>query len=298
MSAFFKQIYRYTRPRTYRHNENLWPFCQITRASKGEIIQLCYKGKLVPLLNWNNHFSGDVLVTATGPSIKSMDFTAMPAMTVLGVNGAYTLKERLNFQLYIIVDMSFMDKRADILKEIIADSELILFTTLHGIVRIIDRFTLEAVRCQLALIEDACYRIYQPRVSLNDIRYLFSKEPHIYLSSENPNIAFTTDIRSGVFDAGTVVFWALQILLFLGFTRFYLAGLDMTNFHQPRFYESDSNKMPSSLEKKFKSLIVPAFTLAGEVLKEKGIRVKNLSLYSALSNDIFEKVSIRDAFQD
>ncbi|HIH9479506.1 TPA: hypothetical protein ACYU75_002913, partial [Klebsiella variicola subsp. variicola] len=25
MGSLFKQIYRYTRPRAYRHNENLWP---------------------------------------------------------------------------------------------------------------------------------------------------------------------------------------------------------------------------------------------------------------------------------
>ncbi|WP_258307227.1 hypothetical protein, partial [Klebsiella pneumoniae] len=25
MGSLFKQIYRYTRPRAYRHKENLWP---------------------------------------------------------------------------------------------------------------------------------------------------------------------------------------------------------------------------------------------------------------------------------
>lgn len=32
MGSLFKQIYRYTRPRAYRHNENLWPFTRIARA--------------------------------------------------------------------------------------------------------------------------------------------------------------------------------------------------------------------------------------------------------------------------
>ncbi|MGL9774282.1 MAG: sugar glycosyltransferase [Sodalis sp. (in: enterobacteria)] len=299
MSTFFKQIYRYTRPRTYRHNENLWPFCRITRGSTGEISHLHYKGQsvpLVPLAEWRHRYSGDALITATGPSIKEMDFAGLPPMTVAGVNGAYALKDRLDFQLYIIVDMSFIDRRTDVLQAIIADPAITLFTTLHGITRIIDRFTLAAVRCRMALIEDACYRIYQPKVASDAVGRRFGQDPHIRFSPNFPNIAFTTDIRGGVFDASTVVFWALQILLFLGFTRLYIAGLDMTNFHQPRFYETDQDKLPSFLAEKFATLIVPAFTLASEVLQQNGVVVKNLSVHSALSNEVFEKVSFHDAF--
>ena len=51
MGSLFKQIYRYTRPRAYRHNENLWPFTRITRAPSGEISALRYKGKTVPLVS-------------------------------------------------------------------------------------------------------------------------------------------------------------------------------------------------------------------------------------------------------
>lgn len=296
MSAFFKQIYRYTRPRAYRHNENLWPFCRITRSLTGEITQLRYKGQPVPLIDWRQRFSGDALITATGPSINEIDFSRLPPMTIVGVNGAYALKDRLNFQLYIIVDMGFIDHRPNTLQSVITDPMLTLFTTLHGIARIINRFTLAAVRCRLALIEDACSRIYKPRVPRDEVACYFSQDPHIRFSPNHPNIAFTTDIRKGIFDAGTVVFWALQILLFLGFTRMYIAGLDMNNFHQPRFYESDQDKLPSFLAEKFESIIVPAFTLAGKVLPQYGVEVRNLSLNSALSSKIFEKINFNNAF--
>lgn len=258
-----------------------------------------YKGQsvpLVPLTKWRHRYSGDALITATGPSIKDMDFDELRPMTVVGVNGAYALKDRLDFQLYIIVDMSFIDLRTDVLQAIIADLAVTLFTTLHGIARIIEHFTLAAVRCRLALIEDACYRIYQPKVASDDVGHHFGQDPHIRFSPDYPNIAFSTDIRGGVFDAGTVMFWALQILLFLGSTRLYIAGLDMTNFHQPRFYETDQDKLPSFLAEKFATLIVPAFTLASEVLQKNGVVVKNLSVHSSLSNEIFEKVSFHDVF--
>lgn len=51
MGSLFKQIYRYTRPRAYRHNENLWPWVKIRRAASGEICTLQYKGKTVPLVD-------------------------------------------------------------------------------------------------------------------------------------------------------------------------------------------------------------------------------------------------------
>ncbi|MCR3755894.1 MAG: hypothetical protein HNEKOMLI_00670 [Sodalis sp. Psp] len=134
----------------------------------------------------------------------------------MSVNGAYVLKGQLDFQLYIIVDINFIDRRADILQAIIADSELTMFTTLYG-KRIIDRSTLSAVCCLLASIEDASHRIYRPKVPDENMEQHFGQNPHIHLSATHPNIAFSTDISNGVFNAGTVVFWAFQILLFFWF---------------------------------------------------------------------------------
>ena len=48
MGSLYKQIYRYTRPRAFRHNENLWPYTKITRAESGEIRTLQYKGQHPP----------------------------------------------------------------------------------------------------------------------------------------------------------------------------------------------------------------------------------------------------------
>ncbi len=36
-----------------------------------------------------------------------------------------------------------------------------------------------------------------------------------------------------------------QILARLGFDTILISGLDMNNFHQPRFYETQQNKLPS-----------------------------------------------------
>ncbi|MDX6836680.1 hypothetical protein SJ203_13745, partial [Klebsiella pneumoniae] len=86
MGSLFKQIYRYTRPRAYRHNENLWPFTRIARAPSGEISALRYKGKTVPLVSLSalkNSMQGEVLLTATGPSTGTVAKLAMRQPFVL-----------------------------------------------------------------------------------------------------------------------------------------------------------------------------------------------------------------------
>ena len=301
MSTFFKQIYRYTRPRDYRHNENLWPYVAITRAPTGEIVSMRYRGESVALQQISSlqgWYSGSVLITATGPSIKEMDFSGFPAMPVVGVNGAYALHDKIDFQFYVIVDMTFIDKKSEMVQGVISNPAITLFTTLHGVVKIIDAFTSSKIQCQVVIIEDACYKIYKRKVMPEKIWDTYRGVTEISICPEHKHIAFNNDIRTGIFDAGTVVYWALQIVAFMGFQTVYIAGLDMNNFTQPRFYENEKNKLPCFLDEKFPNLIEPAFRHAGMVLQKKGISVKNLSKHSALGNDIFEKVNFYDVHQD
>ncbi|MEA9392332.1 sugar glycosyltransferase [Acerihabitans sp. TG2] len=297
MSTFFKQIYRYTRPRDYRHNENLWPYVKINRAHSGEITSLRYRGesiKMQKISSLQERYSGRILITATGPSINDMDFSRFPPMPVIGVNGAYALQGKINFQFYVIVDMTFIDKKIDVVQGVISNPEITLFTTLHGIVKVINAFSSSKIKCQVVIIEDACYKIYKRKVMPGSIWDTYCNAREVSICPDHKHIAFNHDIRTGIFDAGTVVYWALQIVAFLGFQTVYIAGLDMNNFNQPRFYENEKNKLPCFLDEKFANLIEPAFRHASQVLKKKGIIVKNLSTHSALGNDIFEKVNYDD----
>lgn len=301
MGSLFKQIYRYTHRRAFRHNENLWPFTHITRAASGEIRTLEYKGKTVPLVNLSelkDSAQGEVLLTATGPSTRSIDFSLLPNhIPVMGVNGAWHLSDKIKFSLYTIVDMEFYDKKPDVIRSVISQPDLILFTTMHGIAKILDRHGPE-LRCRLALIEDACYKIYQPKVPRSSIQQVWRGITALRFHPQRHDICFSTDIRHGIFDAGTVVYWALQILMWLGFNTILISGLDMSNFNQPRFYETEQNKLPSWLENKVDDLVMPSFSLAANVLQQNHIRVVNFSLESAVPETIFEKVSFDEYFKN
>lgn len=297
MGTFFKQIYRYTHPRRYRHNENLWPYVKITRASEGHINSLSLRGKRVPIINLSDlqkKYSGDLLIIASGPSVNETDFAPLQSLPAMGVNGSWFLNDKINFNFFVIVDMTFIDQRLSMVEEVISDPDLLFFTTVHGIVKIIDRFGQSAIRCQVAIIEDACVKIFQPKVSNNEIPLHWQHDKSVSFWKKNRSIAFNHDIRKGIFDAATVVYWSLQIIQFIGFNRVIIAGLDMNNFQQPRFYENKDDISPSYLESQFTTLIEPAFRHARNELELKGIEILNLSLNSALDNSIFRKVKTNE----
>lgn len=300
MGSFFKQVYRYSHSRPYRHNENLWPYVRIERAQSGEIAVLHYKKQPVPLVALSalkDSCQGPLLLTATGPSVNDMCFNHIPAMPAMGVNGAYSLHPRVDFHFYVIVDMGFIDQRPDIIENIIQTQDLILFTTVHGIAKIIDRFTLVAVKCRFAVVEDAAFKIYSPKINPPELWEHYRNDHSVSFSSTNKTIGFTYDIRRGIFDAGTVVYWAFQIISFLGFKQLFIAGLDMNNFHLPRFYETKENKLPTFLPEKIDDIIMPAFSHAGERMKKNNIAIRNFSLSSAIDSNIFEKVDYNDFFK-
>lgn len=299
MGSFFKQVYRYSHPRPYRHNENLWPYMKIVRASSGEIAELWYKKRpvpLVPLSELRGSCQGDVLLTATGPSINALPFDALPAMPAIGVNGAYFLHQQVAFRFYVIVDMGFIDQRSDIVRDIVQTAGLTLFTTAHGVARIIDRFTLAGIRCRLSVLEDAAFKIYCPRIAPEALWDHYRREGSMCFSAADRRVGFSQDIRRGVFDAGTVSYWALQIIAFLGFNQLFIAGLDMNNFHLPRFYETKDNMQPTYLPEQVDSIVMPAFRFASEIMRSNAMSIKNLSPTSAISGEIFEKVDCQAYF--
>ncbi|KFB99804.1 putative glycosyltransferase [Trabulsiella guamensis ATCC 49490] len=300
MGTLTKQFYRYSHKRNMRHNENLWPFVKIQRNSEGEITTFTYKKEpinIVRLSSLAQKYTGEVLLTATGPSVNTLDFSRLPEhINRAGVNGAWHLNGILRFNLYFVVDMTFIDHHTSVMEGLCKNSSIILFTTVMGIVKLIEQFGISNIVCQIAILEDICYQTYQPSVKKENIYKIFHNNIDIAFSTEKNHIAYAKDIRQGVFDAGTVVYWALQALGYLGFKKIYIAGLDMNNFNDPRFYEDNINKRPSFLQNKVKDTVIPALQLASTVLAEMSVSVINLSSQSAVPESIFPKQDFNNVF--
>lgn len=294
-------LYRFSHSRNYWHNQNLWPYIKIKRTDSDDIAELHYKKQKVPIVTLSDlkdSCKGPILLTATGPSVNSVCFNELPDMPAMGVNGAFRLQNKINFQFYVIVDIGFTDQRLDIIEEIIQVPNLILFTTVQCMVIIIDHFTLAGVKCRFSVVEDATCKIYRKHIPLSELWDHYHKNRNVFFSPSNKTIAFSYDIRYGVFDAGTVVYWAFQIIAFLGFKQLFISGLDMNNFHLPRFYETQENKLPTFLPEKVDDLIIPAFIHAAERMEKRKMVTRNFSLNSKIDTRIFEKIDSNYFFKD
>lgn len=299
MSSIFKQLYRYTHSRALRHNENFWPHITIQRSAQDHIQHLSWHKQQVPLVDLctlRGAVTGDITILATGPSINTLDLNLLSGSTFIGVNGAYRLRDTIKFDYYVIVDRGFVENRFDLVAEVLVDQELVLFTTVHCLNDMLRRFPLKDVKCRLAIIEDLSFKVFQEKIKPQEYRTHYSGKEGLVLYPTEPCSGFAWDIRQGIFDAGTVAYWALQISPWLGANRILLAGVDMNNFKAPRFYETEQDKLPSYLESNFESVIQPAFLHASRELKRAGIKTYNLSLNSGLGDEIFTRVTPASLF--
>lgn len=294
MGSIFKQIYRYTHERAYRHNENFWPHIRIQRGADDHIERLVWRKneiKIEALDSLRKTVTNDMTILATGPSVNDLDFELLSETTFIGVNGAYHLRDKVVFSYYVIVDRGFVENRFDIVGKVLDDPELTLFTTVHCLNDILNCVGVDKIKCRLAIIEDLSYKIFRKSVVPAEYALNFNDNKGLSVYPTDPLSGFSWDIRQGIFDAGTVAYWALQIAVWLSSNRILLAGVDMNNFSSPRFYENENNKQKSFLGENFTQVIKPAFLNASSELNHAGIKVYNLSMNSGLTEEIFEKAT-------
>lgn len=164
----------------------------------------------------------------------------------------------------------------------VIQSQIIFFTTHRCLDIILRKINPEQIKCQIKIVETITNgmveRFLGPRITINP------HQDYFYLEGEK---GFSNHIHDSVFDYFTVSYVALQIVYSLSYEEIYLAGLDMNNFNQPRFYEKSTNKQPTMLDQ-YLTEIFPAFEVASHYLNKQNIKVYNLSLKSAIES--FDKL--------
>ncbi|PWC19852.1 sugar glycosyltransferase [Brenneria roseae subsp. roseae] len=295
---FYKLLYKSTHTKKYHHNRKRWPYIKIKRNSSHEITHLLYKKQIVPLINpenIKNKYTGSILLTATGPSVNHIKFNTPPPIPAMGVNGSYFLKSYVDFSFYVVTDIHFPEHQPDIIKKVVFDSNIIFFTTIDIIMKILERFSIKEIKCSFIIIEDLGDRVYEKIKKPSEIISLYKKENHFHYDKKN-EIGFVSDIKDGIFPGKTVIYWALQIISHLGFDTIYIIGMDMNNFNKPRFYETEKDKIHTQLDQDMVS-IISSLEHASHVLKNKlNINVINLSKNSSVSEDIFYKSEYKNHF--
>jgi hypothetical protein len=280
---FYKFIYKHSHPRAYRHNRLYWPHYRVERSSLGQLERIHFKKHLVVD---NTHLERShnkaCMLIATGPSIKRLDKTLFQRSDIdyIGVNGAISLND-VKFRYYVIIDLNFTKNRFDLVERVL-DSRCTLFTVPRCLDLILRRTRASKIHCDIKVVElisqGEIERFFGPKVRVD------TSKGHFF---EYCSFGFSGHIFDAVYDYFTVTYVALQIIGAMQYRKVYIAGLDMNQFTQPRFYEDAANKQSTMLNQ-YSNLIFPAFDAAAKYFSERNVRVYNLSTESAV--DSFEKI--------
>lgn len=280
----YKLIYKYSHPKSYKHNRRYWPYYQVERAFNDDLQKIYFKKQLI-VDNTQVNFSPNrkCMLIATGPSVHQLEKSYLQQLDIdyLGVNGAIALTD-VKFKYYVIIDHNFTHNRFDLVEKVLKTPSCTLFTTPRCLDLILRKIKFENIICDIKVVEPITEgeieRFLGERIHVTKPQNYF----HIY-----NHLGFSSQIFNAVYDYFTVAYVALQITYYLKYKDIYIAGLDMNNFSQPRFYEDKDNKQPTMLNQ-YLDVTLPAFHSAASFLKSQKINVYNLSQHSAV--DAFKKI--------
>jgi hypothetical protein len=231
----------------------------------------------------------------SGPSVASIEYDTLPIKTAMGVNGSITLARKFDipFRYYCIIDHWFARERSDLVREVVS-RDLTLFVTPDVLRYIVQGVSPTQYRCRICVVELVSAPAYGAAPAPQALRGLATRYPGLNVFDADNALGYSFDLTRGVFDADTVAYVALQILVGCGVQTIYAHGLDLDDAKQQRFYGEGAKMQNSRLSRNYKRLIEPSFAQAAPLLTARGIKLFNLSRQSALSEQIMPKMDWRE----
>jgi len=291
---FVRKLFRLLRSRTQRHNQHLWPFVRIWRDRTGVISGFRAFGRslpLTPLAQGYDRADETVHLILSGPSVAQIPYDQLDIRVAMGVNGAIALARKfdLPFKYYCISDQNFVRERIELVREIVS-RDLTLYVFPEVLRYIMQGIAQDQIRCRICVIEMISERAYQRSTAPAVLKRIAAASPDVQLLDAKLGLGYSFDASLGVFDADTVAYAALQVLVSGGARQVYVHGLDLTVQNGLRFYGEGDRPQTSRLTRNFPHLIEPSFRFAAEQWRARGVSVFNLSPVSALSPDIIERL--------
>lgn len=275
ISTFIQKVIM---PRKQRHFLEYLPHLEKTPDN-----QLLYKKKARidsrPLTELSALFTNKTaFLIGSGPSINEQDLDPIKQHATLLLNGAITLIEshQITPSAYMVVDKSFIQSHFTLL-DLLPSGTPCIFTI--GVIReILDKNPAFFKTHPLFFIEKATKRYNQSAITANELSDdIFTKKD---------DVACSLDMNKGFAEAGTVMYVAGQLMLFLNAKKITLVGFDLGNADKPRFYERQQNKVKSGLKKAINNRIIPSFELLSNLCKRQNIKLTNASHISSMPYDI------------
>ncbi len=298
LDRFWRKFYAALRSRRLQHNRHLWPHVSIKRdAATGAIATFKAFGHTLRITPISEAFPEKpklLHLILSGPSIAEIQYDRLPIEAAMGVNGSITLTRKFDipFKYYCVIDQNFVRRRIDLMREVVA-RDLTLFVTPDVLRYLMQGIPAATYKCRVCVIEVVSERAYLPSSTPQELRALAQKDTDMAVFDAEKALGYSFHVERGVFDADTVAYAALQVLVAGGVRKIYIHGLDLGFSSGRRFYDEGARPETSRLVRNFERMIEPSFSNASRLLKERGIELYNLSLDSALSERVIHKVNWR-----
>ena len=246
----------------------------------------------------------DVNIIASGPSVQQLALSELLDTPTIFVNGSLSLTGRHHFTHvagYVISDARFINHQPEILRQYYTGqplyATLAVFEAMATTHPDIMRTYHHAMRVLYPV--DRPWGVKSNKLSFNKLIFkkkrlnkkmplsYFINHPNFVIDSSHSSteIGVSLNVTHGFVEAGTVAYVATQLAFSRHAAAIHLYGIDLLNSDQPRFYENNHNRAPSTLNKVMNERIVPSFNLLSRSYKAHGVAVIN---HSPVSKSLFD----------
>lgn len=260
------------------------PYLRLVKSESSKIFELFWREQSVGVTqDWSELKKiapKHIFSIGSGPSIKEQDLTNLEGHQCVLVNGAIQLviDGVLSNPLAVMVeDGRYVLERAEQLMSLPKGTRLCL--TISAL------YALGSVTNGQGFSHFKLYFIDGFKTQYGeDRRALTSVSPKFYRHSKNA--ALSLEMPEGHFGCGTVMYSGIQLAFYLKAKALYLVGFDLTNFNQPRFYETKNDQAWTGLGNAYENRILPAMQLMMEAAEESGMTVYNCSHKSIIPREL------------
>lgn len=263
----------------YAHGQDCWPGLRLTLPADGRLGKVIYKGEAIASLAGVDILPkarDEIVILGSGPSISSQDFSSLPPQSAILLNGAiHLLDGRLCDPLAVIVeDERFIWRHFGNMVKLVKPTTPCLFST--SALRAICEIDRSWLTSRQIIHVDFLQKPYaQPRRANAELATM----PFLRWSDDG-SCAISLLPQRGLYAGGSVAISALQIALYLGPKRLGLAGIDLSNANEPRFYEGHDDSAKSRISQAEEKIL----DICAVALKECQRRSINLVNYSPVSS--------------
>ena len=294
MNKYLYKTRRWVLGREYRHMAKIYPGFKMEKKDDGYTIY--WKGKKVSdSLGFEvlrKRELKNIFLVGSGPSLGGVDPYLFTDKATCTLNGSiqFFLDVGIVPTYHVISDESFVENRWELVKKVLEQDELIGFYTPQALSEICKRDASLLNGRKFIVFENHFKNYGEKALDYSDVLNMSLADDRLITS--DGKIGFSLDSSLGVFSAHTVMYFALQLMYFIGFRQFFLLGFDLGGSKR-RFYEDGASATPSHLDRDYDSAIYPSFEVVSRLVEQGVFQVYNCTPESRLPSSLIQKAPLK-----